>query len=163
MTLDDLSKIIAEVQKLQSELDDMEVKAAQKGTPQRIFEALSAFSNRPGGGVLLLGLDKSKRFENVGVGNAHRLQEEISHLAAAEMEPPLRPEFTVKDFVEKILAYVRKHGSIRRAECQALLNVTETQARYILKKMKDRSLLRLEGSGKAFRYPLPENIAVIQA
>ncbi|MFZ4440533.1 MAG: ATP-binding protein [Syntrophales bacterium] len=106
MTLDDLTTIIAEVQKLQSELDDLEVKAAQKGTPQRLFEALSAFSNRPGGGVLLLGLDESKRFENVGVGNAHRLQEEISHLAAAEMEPPLRPEFTVKDFEGKTVVVV---------------------------------------------------------
>jgi len=54
MTLDDLTKIIAEVQKLQSELDDVEVKAALHGTPQRLFEALSAFSNRTGGGVLLL-------------------------------------------------------------------------------------------------------------
>ena len=106
MTIDDLTKIIAEVQKLPSELDDLEVKAAQKGTPQRLFEALSAFSNRPGGGVLLLGLDESKRFENVGVGNAHRLQEEISHLAASEMEPPLRPKFTIKDFEGKTVVAV---------------------------------------------------------
>ncbi|MFZ4441096.1 MAG: RNA-binding domain-containing protein [Syntrophales bacterium] len=154
MTLDDLTKIIAEVQKLQSELDDLEVKAAQKGTPQRLFEALSAFSNRPGGGVLLLGLDESKRFENVGVGNAHRLQEEISHLAAAEMEPPLRPEFTVKDFVEKILAYVRKHGSIKRAECQALLGVTELRVRYILQRMRNNDLLKLKGTRKGSVYHL---------
>ncbi|OGN88194.1 MAG: hypothetical protein A2Z74_05965 [Chloroflexi bacterium RBG_13_46_9] len=219
MTIDDLTQIITEVQKLQSELDDVEVKAARKGTPQRLFEALSALSNRPGGGVLLLGLDESKRFESVGVGNAHRLQEEISHLAASEMEPPLRPKFTVKDSErktvvaveiseipatrelrnltdyglvdlhgsrrwayytlnvpveappvqvaletdeEKILAYVREHGSIKRAECQALLNVTETQARYILKKMKDRLLLRLEGTGKPSRYLLPDNTTMIQ-
>jgi len=64
---------------------------------------------------------------------------------------------------EKILAYVRKYGSIKRAECQALLNVTETQARYILKKMKERLLLRLEGTGKPSRYLLPDNTAMIKA
>ncbi len=106
MTLDDLTQIIAEVQNLQSEMVDVEVKAAQKGTPQRLFETLSAFSNRPGGGVLLLGLDESKRFEIVGVGNVHRLQEEISHVAAAEMEPPLRPKFTIKDFEGKTVVAV---------------------------------------------------------
>ncbi|MEK6654571.1 MAG: hypothetical protein AABY92_05430 [Thermodesulfobacteriota bacterium] len=63
---------------------------------------------------------------------------------------------------EKILAYVREHGSIKRRECQALLNVTETQARYILKKMKDRLLLKLEGTGKPSRYLLPDNTAMIQ-
>ena len=52
MTIDDLTKIIAEVQNLQSELDDVEVKAALHGTPQRLFETLSVFSNRTGGGVL---------------------------------------------------------------------------------------------------------------
>ncbi|MHB8092520.1 MAG: RNA-binding domain-containing protein, partial [Syntrophales bacterium] len=106
MTIDDLTQIIAEVQNLQSEMDDVEVKTALHGTPQRLFETLSAFSNRPGGGVLLLGLDESKRFENVGVGNAHRLQEEISHVAAAEMEPPLRPKFTIKDFEGKTIVAV---------------------------------------------------------
>ena len=63
---------------------------------------------------------------------------------------------------EKILAYVRKYGSIKRAECQALLNVTETQARYTLKKMKDRLLLRLEGTGKLSHYLLPDDAAMVK-
>jgi len=106
MTLDDLTQIITEVKNHQSELDDVEVKAAQHGTPQRLFEALSAFGNRTGGVVLLLGLDESQRFEIVGVENPQRLQEEISHVAAAEMEPPLRPSFTIKDFEGKTVVAV---------------------------------------------------------
>jgi len=72
-------------------------------------------------------------------------------------------EATFETDEEKILAYVRKHGSIKRAECQKLLNVTGTQARYILKKMKDRLLLRLEGTGKPSRYLFPDNTAMIKA
>ena len=97
MTRDELLELIAEVQQLQSELDDVEVKSAQGGTPQRLFEPLSAFANRTGGGVMLFGLDERRNFEVIGVGDAHRLQEDISHLAASEMEPALRPEFTIEE------------------------------------------------------------------
>jgi ATP-dependent DNA helicase RecG len=96
MTREDVLQLIAEVQQHQSELDDVEVKLARGGTPQRLYETLSAFANHTGGGVILLGLDEGRNFEVAGVGDAHRLQEEISHLAASEMEPPLRPEFTVE-------------------------------------------------------------------
>ena len=81
----------------QSELGDIEVKAAQRGTPQRLFESLSAFANRTGGGVILLGLDESRAFEVVGVGDAHRIIAEVSHLSAENMEPALRPEFTLAE------------------------------------------------------------------
>ena len=97
LTPTELRELIEEVQHLHSELDDVEVKTAQGGTPQRLYEVLSAFANRPGGGLLLFGLDERRAFQVVGVGDAHRLQEEISHLAAADMEPPLRPDFTVAE------------------------------------------------------------------
>jgi ATP-dependent DNA helicase RecG len=56
---------------------------------------------------------------------------------------------------EKILAYVREHGFIKRIDCQWLLDVTDIQARYILRKMRDRKLLRLEGSRKSAKCLLP--------
>lgn len=96
MTRDELLELIAEVQRHPSELVDIEVKAARGGTPRRLFEALSAFANHTGGGVLLLGLDEDRAFEVVGIGNVQRLQEDIASLAASDMEPVLRPEFTVE-------------------------------------------------------------------
>lgn len=106
MTREEILELIADVQQLQSELDDIEVKSARGGTPQRLYEPLSAFANRTGGGVILLGLDEGRNFEIVGVGNAHRLQEEISHLANADMEPALRPEFTVEEIEGKTVVAV---------------------------------------------------------
>jgi hypothetical protein len=38
MTRDELLQLIAEVQQHQSELDDVEVKSAQRGTPQQLIE-----------------------------------------------------------------------------------------------------------------------------
>jgi ATP-dependent DNA helicase RecG len=97
MTRDDLLRLVGDVQSRQSELNNVEVKAARGGTPQRLYEPLSAFANHTGGGVLVFGLNEKTSFEVVGVGNPQRLQEEIGHLAAGEMEPALRPEFTVDE------------------------------------------------------------------
>jgi len=96
MTREELLELITQVQQHQSELDTVEVKSAQRGTPKRLFEPFSAFANRSGGGIVLFGLDEDSNFEVVGVKDAHRLQEEISHLASNQMEPALRPGFTVE-------------------------------------------------------------------
>lgn len=101
MTREELQQLITEVQQSQCELADIEVKSAHGGTPQRLYEPLSAFANRTEGGVILFGLDESRNFEIVGVGNAHRLQEEISHLSWTDMEPQIHPEFTVELFEGK--------------------------------------------------------------
>lgn len=42
-------------------------------------------------------MDEAKDFSITGVGDAHRLIEEITSLASDNMEPAIRPEFTVDD------------------------------------------------------------------
>ncbi len=106
MTRDELKQLIKEVQQQQCELDDIEVKSASSGTPQKLYQPLSAFANRTGGGVILLGLNEAQGFEIVGVSNAHRVQEEISQIATSEIEPELRPEFTVEEIDGKIVVAV---------------------------------------------------------
>jgi len=73
---------------------------SQKTQQNSRFKPLSAFANRPGGGVLLFGLDEDAGFKvvgvGVGVGNPRKLQEDLSGLAA-QMEPPLRPSFSVEE------------------------------------------------------------------
>jgi ATP-dependent DNA helicase RecG len=106
MTREELRQLIADVQRRQSELDNVEVKAARGGTPRRLYEPLSAFANRTGGGVLLFGLDESKDFSIVGVDDVQRLQKEITNLASAEMEPALRPHFLVDEIDGETVAAV---------------------------------------------------------
>jgi ATP-dependent DNA helicase RecG len=106
MTRDELRQIVADVQNRQSELANIEVKAARSGTPRRLHESLSAFANRTGGGVLLFGLNESSDFSIVGVGDAQRLQEDITHLASSEMEPALRPSFLVDELDDETVVAV---------------------------------------------------------
>ncbi|MBM4147120.1 MAG: AAA family ATPase [Nitrospira sp.] len=110
MTQEELQELISEVQQHQSELDDMEVKSAHKGTPQRLYEPISAFANSTSGGVILFGLNEERNYEIVGVGDSQRLQEEVSQLAAAEMTPPLRPSFTVVEIEGKAVVAVEIPG-----------------------------------------------------
>jgi ATP-dependent DNA helicase RecG len=86
---------IAELRRRHGELEGVEAKAARTGTPVDLYKPLSAFANRPGGGVLLFGLDEDAGFKVVGVGNPRKLQEDMSGLAS-QMEPPLRPNFSVE-------------------------------------------------------------------
>lgn len=98
MTREELLELVEEVRRQRCESADVEVKAARGGTPlKRVRESLSAFANRPGGGVLLFGVDEEAGFKLVGVFDAQRLQEDVGNLAANEMEPALRPEFTVAE------------------------------------------------------------------
>jgi ATP-dependent DNA helicase RecG len=101
VTLKELRKFVYEIRSSCSESDTIEVKTARGGTPKRLYEALSAFANRTGGGIILFGLDETADFSIVGVGDAHRLQEEITSLASDNMEPALRPEFTVDEIEGK--------------------------------------------------------------
>ena len=106
MTPEELRRLVTEIRFTQSESDTVEVKSARSGTPRKLHRALSAFANRTGGGIILFGLDESADFAIVGVGDAHRLQEEITNLASDNMEPVLRPGFTVDEIDGKTVVVV---------------------------------------------------------
>lgn len=55
MDKQEILNLITEIRNRGSEIDDVEVKSAHQGTPKRIYESLSALSNRVGGGVILFG------------------------------------------------------------------------------------------------------------
>ena len=71
----------------------LEVKRAQRGLPQRLFETLSAFANQVGGGVILLGLDECHGFRLAGVEAVQIVISELTDLAG-KMIPPLVLEIT---------------------------------------------------------------------
>jgi len=55
---------------------------------------------------------------------------------------------------QRILAYVKKNGFIKRADAQEMLDVNEARARYLLQKMQKAGQLRKEGRYKDARYLL---------
>lgn len=97
-----LRQLVAEIQARRMEADAVEVKSAHGGTP-RLHASLSAFANRAGGGVILLGLDESQAFKVVGVGDPQRVQEDVSSWVRSDLEPPVNVEFTVDEIDDGVV------------------------------------------------------------
>lgn len=106
MTREELMDLLDEVRSTRGELQNVEVKAARRDTPKRLFEPLSAFANRTGGGILLFGVDEERDFEIVGAGDVQKLQSDIGSLASNAMEPVLRLEFSVERIEDKTIVAV---------------------------------------------------------
>jgi ATP-dependent DNA helicase RecG len=102
MQQDDLLLLVERTRRLKCETQILEVKAARAGCPTRLFPTLSGFSNQNDGGVILFGLDEDKGFQVVGVYDAQDLQKKVAE-QCRQMEPAVRPLFTVGEFEGKIV------------------------------------------------------------
>jgi len=97
MTREDLKELLDTLNRQGSEGLHVEAKRAERALPRRLWETLSAFSNSPGGGVLLLGVEQSDGFSVSGVRELAKVQSDLASLCD-EMEPPLRPLVEVHEW-----------------------------------------------------------------
>ncbi len=74
MQPDALKKLVMDIHHAKFESQNMEVKAAEKGCPTRLFDTLSSFSNQDEGGIIIFGLDEKTGFAVRGVYDAQDLQ-----------------------------------------------------------------------------------------
>ena len=94
MQTEELAKLIKNVQTLGCETQTIEIKAARKGCPAKLYGTLSAFSNQNGGGIILFGINEESGFEIVGVYDPQDLQKRVAE-QCKQMHPEVRPLFTV--------------------------------------------------------------------
>ena len=94
MQADDLKKLIMDIHNKKSESQNIEVKAAEKGCPTRLFDTLSSFSNQDEGGIIVFGLDEREGFALKGVYDAQDLQKKVTE-QCKQMEPSVRALFTI--------------------------------------------------------------------
>ena len=93
MLISELIDLVAVVRHQKAEGQTIEVKAANKGCPQRLYDTLSSFSNQDSGGTIIFGLDENKEFSLVGVYDLQDLQKSVTE-QCNQMEPPVRAVFT---------------------------------------------------------------------
>ena len=102
MQTEALCKLVDKIQHLHCEMQTIELKAANKGCPTRLYDTLSSFANQDEGGILIFGIDESKDFEIVGVYDAQDLQKKVTE-QCNQMSPVVRALFTVAEIEEKII------------------------------------------------------------
>ena len=102
MQTEDLHKLVDKIQRLQCEMQTVELKSANKGCPTRLYDTLSSFANQDEGGIIIFGLDETKGFAVVGVYDAQDLQKKVTE-QCNQMSPQVRALFTVCEFGDKLV------------------------------------------------------------
>ena len=103
MLEEEFGKLLLRVQQRNCEEQTLEVKAANKGCPERLYDTFSAFANQNEGGMLLFGLDEKQGFAKVGVYDAQDLQKKLMEVGES-MTPVVRPVLSV--YVEGAMLFV---------------------------------------------------------
>lgn len=60
MQTDALKKLALDIKRLKSETQTIELKAAGKDCPTRLFDSLYSFSNQDDGGIIIFDIDESE-------------------------------------------------------------------------------------------------------
>ena len=96
MLTNELIELVSLIRRQKAEGQTLEVKAAEKGCPQRLYDTLSSFSNQDTGGTIVFGLDEKHDFALVGVYDLQDLQKNVTE-QCNQMEPPVRAVFTTAE------------------------------------------------------------------
>lgn len=102
MQAEELATLAQEIRRQRTEKQTIELKAANKGCPTRLYDTLSSFSNQDSGGIIIFGIDEAFDFEIVGVYDPQDLQKKVTE-QCKQMEPSVRALFTVCDIDGKII------------------------------------------------------------
>ena len=100
MLVEELKILIDKLLDRKCEMQNIELKSASKGTPEKLYDTLSGFANQNGGGIIIFGLQENPEFKVIGVYDAQDLQVKVTNYAL-QMEPVIRPVFTVADYEGK--------------------------------------------------------------
>lgn len=99
MTRYELLDLIKNLQTGTPEKIPVQTRKGASELPKDLWKTLSAFSNSPGGGVIILGVDESSEYQVSGVKKIAHLKDEVDVLCS-QMSPRLTPlvqEFRVTD------------------------------------------------------------------
>ena len=89
MTANELRTYLGMIRHAENDTSFIEAKRCERELSRSLRETLSAFSNTPGGGVILLGVDEATGFSVTGVTDPKKLTQDLGSMCA-QMEPPIR-------------------------------------------------------------------------
>lgn len=92
----ELKELIGKILQSRIETDNIEFKSAKEGSPEKLYDSLSSFSNTCGG-IILFGIDEKAGYKICGVKEPDVLEKRIVE-QANEMVPPVRPHITICNY-----------------------------------------------------------------
>ncbi|MGD9569100.1 MAG: ATP-binding protein [Sedimentibacter sp.] len=100
MLEEELIQLVKNITSDRCEKQNIELKKAAGGTPTKLYDTLSSFSNQIGGGIIIFGIDEEDDYNVVGVYDVQDLQKKVTE-QSLQMEPVVRPLFTVAKMEDK--------------------------------------------------------------
>lgn len=90
----ELISLVQDILKKRCEMQNIELKAAEKGCPHKLYDTISGFANQQNGGIIIFGIDQDNDFSICGIYDPQDLQTKVTE-QANQMSPIVRPLFTV--------------------------------------------------------------------
>jgi ATP-dependent DNA helicase RecG len=97
---EELVQLVKKVIMEKCEKQNIELKKASGGTPSKLYDTLSSFSNQIGGGTIIFGIDEEAGYKVAGVYDVQELQKKVME-QSLQMEPVVRPLFTTTKIEDK--------------------------------------------------------------
>lgn len=110
MLAGELIELVKDIRNKRCELQSVELKAAEKGCPHKLYDTISSFSNQQNGGIIIFGVKEDDNYNVCSVYDPQDLQVKVME-QANQMSPIVRPLFTVAEWAGKIIV------SAEIAEC----------------------------------------------
>ena len=162
MQADELKKIVLRIKNMKTETQNIELKAATKGCPTRLFDTLSSFSNQDEGGVIIFGVDESDDYAIKGVYNPQDLQKKVTE-QCKQMEPSVRALFTVCEINDKTIVLAEIPGVDISKRPVFYKGVGRIKGSYVRVGESDEPLSEYEiYSYEAFRNRTRDDIRVVE-
>lgn len=102
MTKEELIALTEQICINRAEGQTIEVKAAEGGCPQRLYDTLSSFSNQDAGGTIVFGINEEKGFVPCGVYDVQDLQKKVTE-QCNQMMPPVRAVFATAEYKDCVI------------------------------------------------------------
>ncbi len=101
--------IVRDLRRVATDTQDIEVKESVQKLPASMAETVSAFSNGPGG-TIVLGLSEKNGFTAAPGFRAKPTADSLATICSDKLTPPIRPEIDVVDFegTQLVVAHVHE-------------------------------------------------------
>ena len=97
MTNEELLILADQICSSKAEGQNIELKAAEGGCPQKLYGTLSSFSNQDTGGIIVFGINENNGFRPCNVYDVQDLQQKVTE-QCNQMMPPVRAVFTTVEY-----------------------------------------------------------------
>ena len=98
----ELIELIKKIKERKTETSKIEFKSAKGGTPEKLYDSFSSFSNTEGG-IIIFGIDEKAGYKVCGIQNPNELERKVVE-QAKEMEPVVRPLISFCEYEGKTVA-----------------------------------------------------------